>query len=83
VHQSYRDAAPGDGELGIGSALLEAAGRRAREAGATRLFVLTTQTRDWFVDRGFVDAAIDELPTPKQAMYNYQRNARVMIRDLG
>ena len=83
VHQSYRDSAPGDGELGIGSALLEAAGRRAREAGATRLFVLTTQTRDWFVDRGFVDAAIDELPTPKQAMYNYQRNARVMIRDLG
>jgi len=83
VHPSYRDSAVVRGRgVGVGASLLSAAEARAREAGAKRLFALTTQTRDWFLDRGFIDATIDELPAPKQAMYNYQRNATVMIKDL-
>ncbi len=66
----------------VGTSLLAAAEARARTLGANRLFILTTQTRDWFLDQGFVDAGTDALPAPKQAMYNYQRNARVMIKDL-
>ena len=53
-----------------------------RMAGAETLFVLTTQTRDWFLDHGFEAADMAALPAPKQAMYNYQRNAGVMIKAL-
>ena len=84
VHPSYRDnaALKGRGE-GVGTSLLEAAEHKARQTGAYQLFALTTQSRDWFLDQGFTDTSLDELPGPKQAMYNYQRNARVMIKDLG
>ena len=44
--------------------------------------MLTTQTRDWFAEHGFADAAIDDLPAPRQALYNYQRNSKVMIKHL-
>ena len=84
VHPSYRDkTVPREGGARVGTSLLEAAENLARDSGAKRLFVLTTQTQDWFLDQGFVDTTTDELPAPKQAMYNYQRNARVMIKDLG
>ena len=46
------------------------------------MFALTTQTRDWFVENGFKDADIDALPAPKQALYNYQRNSKVMSKAL-
>ena len=88
VHPSYRSDEPGrsTGENetnGIGAALLAAAEERARSLGVSRLFVLTTQARDWFLDRGFQEADTAALPGPRQAMYNCQRNARVMTRDLG
>lgn len=92
VHASYREGMTG-GEAGggsdtgersarIGSSLLAAAEQRARQSGAEHLFALTTQTRDWFVDHGFREAGLEALPAPKQAMYNYQRNATVMIKTL-
>ena len=87
VHASYREnarsgAAGGERSARIGSALLAAAEARARQSGARSLFALTTQTRDWFLDHGFTEAEPTALPAPKQAMYNYQRNARVMIKQL-
>jgi amino-acid N-acetyltransferase len=90
VHASYRDGtdaadADGSGERSarVGSSLLAAAEQRARQSGANTLFALTTQTRDWFLDHGFTEASLGALPAPKQAMYNYQRNARVMVKALG
>lgn len=96
VSASYREATnaingspPPDGQPArgrvtrVGAALLTAAEKQARAGGAGQLFALTTQTRDWFLDQGFSEAGLDALPAPKQAMYNYQRNARVMIKDLG
>ncbi len=78
VHPAYRDTV----KPSIGSALLDAAEARARSGGATNLFVLTTQTRDWFSEHGFEPCAPDALPAPKQALYNYQRNAQVMKKTL-
>lgn len=80
VHDAYRRSAI---RPGIGASLLQAAEERARGAGMDRLFLLTTQTRDWFLEHGFVDAHIDDLPGPKQALYNYQRNSKVMIKPVG
>lgn len=79
VHQSYR----GSGiHPGIGERLLAAAEAAAGDAGIRSLFVLTTQTRDWFVEHGFEEAPIDALPAPRQALYNYQRSSKVLIKKL-
>jgi amino-acid N-acetyltransferase len=74
VHPSYRD--------GLGRALLARAEREAARGGATALFVLTTQTQDWFADRGFAPASREALPAPRQALYNDQRGSLVMTKKL-
>lgn len=79
VHASYRNNSD---EYGLGAHLLHAAEAAARDAGLENLFVLTTQARDWFVENGFKDTELDALPAPKQALYNYQRNAKVMSKAL-
>lgn len=80
VHESYRQTM---GNPGIGVSLLHAAEAVALRASLDSLFVLTTQTRDWFLENGFTDTDIDQLPAPKQSLYNYQRNAKVMVKKLG
>lgn len=80
VHGSYRSTSI---KPGIGSRLLAAAEADAIRRGLRSLFVLTTQTRDWFLEQGFEDAELGVLPAPKQALYNYQRNSKVMIKVLG
>lgn len=76
VHPDYRHGKRGD-------QLLQAIEQRARMLGLKQLFVLTTRTAHWFMERGFVAAAVSELPQPKQSLYNYQRNSKVFIKQLG
>ena len=65
-----------------GERLLALAEREAGEAGAKRLFVLTTQAAHWFRERGFVEADHSILPGERQALYNFQRRSRVLVRTL-
>ena len=65
-----------------GERLLILAEREAREAGAERLFVLTTHAAHWFRERGFVEADRSILPGERQALYNFQRRSRVLVRTL-
>ncbi len=76
VHENYRRPSGN----GLGVALLSAAEERAQAQGANELFVLTTQTTDWFRDHGFADAKTDVLPDEKQSLYNWQRGSKVMIK---
>jgi amino-acid N-acetyltransferase len=46
------------------------------------LFVLTTQTSQWFQERGFRPAPLDALPMEKQALYNWRRNSLVFAKSL-
>jgi amino-acid N-acetyltransferase len=69
--------AQGDGER-----ILKHMEIRARAAGFTKLFVLTTRTAHWFQKRGFVHAAVDDLPKDRQHMYNWQRKSQVLIKTL-
>ncbi len=55
---------------------------RARQAGIKRLFVLTTRTEHWFVERGFKLGTVDDLPAAKKEMYNYQRRSKVLFKTL-
>lgn len=55
---------------------------QAINRGVEKLFILTTQTAHWFLERGFIEADVDDLPVSKQEFYNYQRNSKVLIETL-
>ena len=55
---------------------------RAREAGIRQLFVLTTVTSHWFIERGFSEKSVDELPDEKRLVYNLQRRSKVLMKGL-
>ena len=73
VHSDYRHGSRGD-------ILLKAIEQKARDLGLNSLFVLTTRTAHWFMERGFIGASLSELPQHKQSLYNYQRNSKVFIK---
>ncbi|MGI9328222.1 MAG: amino-acid N-acetyltransferase [Pseudomonadales bacterium] len=77
VHSSYRNQS-NHGSNGIGRQLLAFAEEQARSQQIDTLFALTTQTQDWFAEQGFSQSSPEQLPAPKQALYNYQRNSKVM-----
>jgi amino-acid N-acetyltransferase len=75
VHPLFQNA--GSGEM-----LLQEVERRGRELKLNRLFVLTTAASHWFIEHGFESVSLSVLPAPKAAMYNYQRNSRVLQKTL-
>ncbi len=75
VHPDYRSGQRG-------TRLLEFMEQRAARQGIKQLFVLTTHSTHWFRERGFQEGEIGDLPVARQAMYNYQRNSRVLIKQL-
>jgi amino-acid N-acetyltransferase len=75
VHPDFR-------REGYGEALMKEIEARARKLKLATLFVLTTRTSQWFLERGFRAAAIADLPKEKQALYNYQRKSQVYRKPL-
>ena len=67
---------------GYGDALFNYISAEARAQGLNNLVVLTTRTAHWFVERGFTEADITQLPEQKQQLYNYQRRSKVFIKKL-
>jgi len=67
---------------GDGERLLQRIEQRAREAGITQLFVLTTRTAHWFLKRGFVMGSVDDLPGSRRNLYNWQRRSQVLLKTL-
>ncbi len=65
---------------GHGERLLHFCEEEAHKRGIRSLFVLTTRTAHWFVERGFIEANVDALPPLKQQLYNYQRSSKVFIK---
>lgn len=75
VHPDYR------GEQ-FGDLLIEELERRAREQGLAAVFVLTTQALQWFNERGYLGASLDDLPVARRELYNFQRNSAVLRKSL-
>ncbi|HMM73789.1 MAG TPA: N-acetylglutamate synthase, partial [Rhodocyclaceae bacterium] len=46
------------------------------------LFVLTTRTEHWFLERGFELSDIKSLPRAKRDYYNLQRRSKVFRKTL-
>ncbi|TPE51838.1 amino-acid N-acetyltransferase [Maribrevibacterium harenarium] len=65
-----------------GERLLTGIEREAKRMGLDTLFLLTTRTAHWFMERGFKPSTLDSLPTKKQALYNYQRNSKIFLKRL-
>ena len=66
----------------LGGILLDYVSQLAKKKGLSKLLVLTTQTTDWFRERGFKDGSVDDLPEAKKALYNFQRNSKILIKDV-
>jgi amino-acid N-acetyltransferase len=75
VNPFYRDG-------GRGERLLAFAEARARAAGLKSLFVLSTRTTHWFLERGFAETDPARLPEKKAALYNYDRRSKVFTKEL-
>ncbi len=68
--------------LGHGEKLMQAIEQQARRLGMDRLFLLTTRTAHWFIERGYREESIDILPEEKRALYNWQRRSKVLVKAL-
>ena len=62
VHADYRGAARGN-------RLLNAAYQKAKQLKLKSLFVLSTQTMHWFIERGFLLSELNSLPEPLKVLY--------------
>jgi amino-acid N-acetyltransferase len=74
--------APERRNSGFGEMLLLHIEYQARTQGLTSLFVLTTKTSHWFIERGFAEATPNWLPDERQRMYNKQRRSKVFVKQL-
>lgn len=75
VHTDYQKSSRGN-------RLLEHLLVKAKANSIRSLYVLSTQTMHWFLERGFEHRDIDSLPKKRQAFYNFQRNAKVLVKNL-
>jgi hypothetical protein len=56
--------------------------KKAREMGLEKLFLLTTRTADWFVQRGFSKCAADAIPERRRARINLARGSKYYLKYL-
>ncbi len=65
-------------ELGIGRRIVLYLMERAREEGIPAVFVLTTQTGDWFESIGYHRITVKDLPKEKRERYDVDRNSIIL-----
>lgn len=73
THPDYRGA-------GRAEQLLQELLAQASAEALTHVFALTTQSTHWFLEQGFTAGTQEQLPEEKQRLYNWQRNAAVLLK---
>jgi amino-acid N-acetyltransferase len=73
IHPDYQNK-------GNGNRLLNSLEQDARDKGMSNVFILTTAATHWFLENGFSESTVEELPESKKQLYNYQRNSKVLIK---
>ncbi|MBN1523123.1 MAG: amino-acid N-acetyltransferase [Spirochaetales bacterium] len=68
--------------FGIGKKIVVYLIEQAVKKGLKRVFLLTTQTADWFLQFGFAEVTVADLPPEKQKTYNTKRNSLILCYDL-
>ncbi len=75
VHSDYRGGARGQ-------RLFSTALMLAKIQSAETVFVLSTQTAQWFIERGFAACEWTNVPDFLKALYNPQRNSKILFKPL-
>ncbi len=75
VHPDYRSCSRGN-------RLLDYVYTKAHALNLTTLYVLSTQTMHWFIDRGFLATELNKLPEPLKHHYNPARNSKILFKML-
>lgn len=75
THPDYRNG-------GRAAALMQQMEKQAKKNNIKQLFLLTTQTAHWFIEQGFSQGKLEDLPMAKQELYNYQRNSKIFVKPL-
>ena len=63
--------------LGIGKKIVTYLLERAKHLNLEQVFVLTTQTSDWFSQLGFTRGEVSILPAQKRKIYDQKRNSAI------
>lgn len=63
---------------GIGKKMITFLIEKAVKLKLKQIFVLTTQTADWFLQLGFTETTVEELPDIKREFYNRKRNSLIL-----
>ena len=69
-------------DLGLGRRIVGYFIEKAGKNKMRRVFVLTTQTQDWFESLGFKEATVESLPEKKRKVYDRTRNSKIFALDL-
>ncbi len=67
---------------GIGRRIVRYLLEKAKEKGLSRVFVLTTQGRDWFENLGFSQVDLQTLPPKKLSVYDSKRKSSIFAIDI-
>ena len=73
VHPDYQRSARGN-------RLLDYIYQKAKELMLKKLYVLSTQTTHWFIDRGFLSCDMNKLPDELKTLYNPERNSKILVK---
>lgn len=73
VHPDYQGSARGQ-------RLFDHVCQKAKQLKLKQLFLLSTQTAHWFIERGFQPSTIDNLPESLKTLYNPERNSKVLCK---
>lgn len=75
IHPDYRK-----GNRGV--RLMNTLENVAKNQQLSSIFVLTTVSGHWFLEQGFIEQAIENLPEGKKQMYNFQRKSKVFVKEI-
>lgn len=75
VHPKYR-------KMGKGDAMLAFTERLAFDLGVRNLIILSTQSFDWFRERGFAEVSVEDVPAQRQKKYDRSRKSKIFHKSL-
>jgi len=75
IHPQYQ-------KNGYGDRLLSNLESLAKSKGLKTIFVLTTVAAHWFLEKGFKEGDLSDLPEQRQQLYNFQRKSKVLLKNL-
>ena len=62
--------------MGIGPKMIDNLIEQAGEGGATSIFIMTTQTADWFEQLGFEEDVLDSIPEARRKLWDSRRASK-------